>query len=201
VIREVAIHPLPLQQPFPPLWFAGTHPGGTSWAGANGLNLAVGFAPLRDLLPATAAFKGGREALARSIAEGTALPMGGRIALMRHVYLADDDQHARAEMIDDLMQLGAAAGAAGGSRPDRRHEAETKLDSLLKNQALLGGSPETVAQGIWYAKRVLGIDLFLANFYAAHVDDERIHRAIRLFATDVWRHLQGFASVTPADPD
>jgi alkanesulfonate monooxygenase SsuD/methylene tetrahydromethanopterin reductase-like flavin-dependent oxidoreductase (luciferase family) len=84
-LREVTIHPLPLQQPYPPLWFAGTQPGGTSWAGANGLNLAVGFAPLRDLVPATAAFKGGRQALARSVAEGTALPTGGRIALIRHV--------------------------------------------------------------------------------------------------------------------
>lgn len=193
VLRDVAIHPLPLQQPYPPLWFAGTQPGGASWAGANGLNLAVGFAPLRDLVPATAAFKGGRQALARSVAEETALPRGGRIALMRHVYLSDDDQHAREEMIDDLMELATAAGEAEGSRADRRQEAETQLDSMLANQALLAGSPETVANGIWFAKRVLGIDLFLANLYAAHVDDERIQRGIRCLAADVRQHLQDLA--------
>jgi alkanesulfonate monooxygenase SsuD/methylene tetrahydromethanopterin reductase-like flavin-dependent oxidoreductase (luciferase family) len=191
-LRDVAIHPLPLQQPYPPLWFAGTQPGGTSWAGANGLNLAVGFAPLRDLVGATAAFKGGRQALERSVAEGTALPTGGKIALMRHVYLAEDDQRARAEMIDDLMQLSSLAGAEG-SRADRRQEAETELDNLLQKEVFLAGGPETVANKIGYAHRVLGIDVFLANLYAAHVGDDRIQRAIRLLADDVKRHLQTVA--------
>jgi alkanesulfonate monooxygenase SsuD/methylene tetrahydromethanopterin reductase-like flavin-dependent oxidoreductase (luciferase family) len=104
-------------------------------------------------------------------------------------------------MVDDLMQLGAPAGEAQGSRADRRDEAEAELEKLLKKEVFLAGSPETVAKAIGYAERVLGNDLFLANLYAAHVDDERIHRAIRLLATGVRRSLRDLADEAATDRD
>ncbi|MGH2532855.1 MAG: LLM class flavin-dependent oxidoreductase [Thermomicrobiales bacterium] len=181
-LQEVAIHPLPLQEPHPPLWFAGTQPAATSWAGAHGMNLAVGFAPLRDLVPATAAFKAGRTALARAAEDGTPPVGGGRIALMRHVYLAETDEEARSEMIDDLVALKEHHGAGEGSRADRVRTAEGELEELLRREAFIAGGPETVAKGIWQARRALGVDLFLANLYPAHVDDDRVRRAIRMLA-------------------
>ena len=50
-LHEVAIHPVPLQQPHPPLWYAGTDPGAAGWAGSRGMGLALGFKPSADLLP------------------------------------------------------------------------------------------------------------------------------------------------------
>lgn len=184
-LKDVAIHPLPAQTPHPPLWFAGTQPAATSWAGAHGMSLAVGFAPLRDLIPATAAFKAGRAALEHAAEDGARLPEGGRIALMRHVYLAETDERARAEMIADLVALREHRGAGEGSRADRTRAAEAELDDLLRREVFIAGGARTVAEGIWRAHQALGADLFLANLYPAHVDDDRVRRALRMLAGDV----------------
>lgn len=184
-LTDVAIYPLPMQEPHPPLWFAGTQPAATSWAGAHGLHLAVGFAPLRDLVPATAAFRAGRMALEKATTEDPPPAEGGRIALMRHVYLAETDDRARSEMIDDLVALRSHDGASEGSRADRRRSAESDLDDLLRREAFVAGSPHTVADRIWQAHRAISADLFLANLYPAHVDDERVRRAIRMLAGEV----------------
>jgi alkanesulfonate monooxygenase SsuD/methylene tetrahydromethanopterin reductase-like flavin-dependent oxidoreductase (luciferase family) len=195
-LKEVAIHPLPMQEPHPPLWYAGTQPAASSWAGTHGMNLAVGFAALRDLLPATAAFKAGRMALEQAGDDEISPALGGRIALMRHVYLAESDERARAEMSDDLVALRTHHGAGEGSRAERTRQAESELDDLLRREVFIAGGPETVADGIWQARRALGIDLFLANLYPAHVDDDRVRRAIRLLAGDVKAALAEKAEAT-----
>ncbi|MGH2562407.1 MAG: LLM class flavin-dependent oxidoreductase [Thermomicrobiales bacterium] len=184
-LQDVAIHPLPWQEPHPPLWFAGTQPAATSWAGAHGMHLAVGFAPMRDLVPATAAFKAGRVAFEQATEEAAPSAASGRIALMRHVYLAESDDRARAEMIDDLVALKELHGAGEGSRADRKATAARELEDLLRREAFIAGGPRTVADGIWQAHRALGVDLFLANLYPAHVDDDRVRRAIRMLAGEV----------------
>jgi alkanesulfonate monooxygenase SsuD/methylene tetrahydromethanopterin reductase-like flavin-dependent oxidoreductase (luciferase family) len=205
VLKDIAIHPLAVQEPHPPLWYAGTQPAATSWAGANGMSLAVGFARLRDLVPAMAGFKAGRKALEGAADRQEVYPQSGRIALMRHVYLAESDERARSEMIEDLMVLGGSHQPAGGSRPDRRAEAEAKLDDLLEQEIFIAGSPETVANAIWHAHRALGVGVFLANLYAARIDDVRVRRAIRMLATDVSERLAqraeetSPASAIPAD--
>jgi alkanesulfonate monooxygenase SsuD/methylene tetrahydromethanopterin reductase-like flavin-dependent oxidoreductase (luciferase family) len=188
-VREVAINPTPVQEPHPPLWYAGGAPAAANWAGAYGMSLAVGFAPVRDLVPTTAAFKAGWLAR-REIPDDAPLPGEGRIALMRHVYLAESDERARAEMTDDLVRLDALHRPNGeGSRPDRRAAAAEETDRLIRDEIYLAGSPETVAHGIAFAHRAVGVDLFLANPYAAGIDDDRIRRTLRLLAGDVRRTL------------
>ena len=59
-IHEAAIHPLPVQSPYPPLWYAGTDPGAVNWAASRGMSVAVGFRPTRDLGDAAVAFHAGR---------------------------------------------------------------------------------------------------------------------------------------------
>lgn len=188
-VREVAINPTPLQEPHPPLWYAGGAPGAASWAGSYGMSLAVGFAPIRDLVPATAAFKAGCAAR-REVPDGTPLPGEGRIALMRHVYLAESDERAKAEMTDDLLRLHALDRPAGeGSRPNRHAAAADEADRLIRDEVYLAGSPETVARGIAFAHRTIGVGLFLGNPYAAGIDDERVRRTMHLLAADVRRAL------------
>jgi alkanesulfonate monooxygenase SsuD/methylene tetrahydromethanopterin reductase-like flavin-dependent oxidoreductase (luciferase family) len=189
-VREVAINPTPFQEPHPPLWYAGGSPGAASWAGSYGLSLAVGFAPLRDLVPTTAAFKAGCLAR-REIPDDAPLPGEGRIALMRHVYLAESDERAKAEMTDDLLRLHTLDHPSGeGSRPDRRATAAEEADRLIRDEIYLAGSRETVARAIGFAHRTIGADLFLGNPYAAGIDDQRVRRTMRLLATDVRRALE-----------
>jgi alkanesulfonate monooxygenase SsuD/methylene tetrahydromethanopterin reductase-like flavin-dependent oxidoreductase (luciferase family) len=189
-VREVAINPTPLQEPHPPLWYAGGAPGAASWAGSYGMSLAVGFAPLRDLVAATAAFKAG--CLARNeVPDDAPLPGEGRIALMRHLYLAESDERTRAEMTDDLLRLHDLHQSAGeGARADRRAAAAEEADRLIRDEVYLAGGPETVARRIALAHRGIGAGLFLGNPYAAGIDDERVKRTMRLLATDVRRALE-----------
>lgn len=189
VVRDVLIHPLPLQTPHPPLWYAGTDPGAAAWAAAERMGLALGFRPPADLQPAASAFLASRRARAAKDAEsGTAEPLG-KLALMRHVYLAETDEGARAEMTDDLLRLRELRenqGPAGeGSRADRRAAAAADAERLVREEIILAGSAETVAAGLTALERDLGIEVFLANVYAGGVDDDRIHRALRMLATEV----------------
>jgi alkanesulfonate monooxygenase SsuD/methylene tetrahydromethanopterin reductase-like flavin-dependent oxidoreductase (luciferase family) len=188
-VREVAINPTPLQEPHPPLWYAGGDPGAASWAGSYGMSLAVGFKPLRDLVQATGAFKAGR--LARQeIPDDAPLPGEGRIALMRHLYLAESDERAKAEMIDDLLRLHELhkKGDEGG-RAERRAVAAAEVEQLIRDEVYLAGGPETVAKTIAFANRTVGVDVFVGNPYAAGIDDERVRRTMRLLATEVRQAL------------
>ncbi|MEA2511041.1 MAG: hypothetical protein QOJ59_528 [Thermomicrobiales bacterium] len=201
-LRDVVIHPTPLQEPHPPLWYAGGAPGAANWAGSYGMSLAVGFAPLRDLVPATAAFKAGRLAR-RDLSDDQPAPGEGRIALMRHLYLAESDERAKAEMTDDLYRLHTLHQAVDeSSRPERRGAAAEEADRLIRDEIYVAGGPETVARAIAFAHRTLGIDLFLGNPYAAGIDDERVRRTMYLLATDVRRALdtQISHSATPEPP-
>jgi hypothetical protein len=88
-------------------------------------------------------------------------------------------------MIDTLQMLHSPHGAAEGSRGNRREEAAAEADRLLKQEVFIAGGPDDVAKEIWYAHRVLGIDVFLANIYAAGITDDQARRTIRLLAGPV----------------
>ena len=181
-IRDVAIHPLPLQSPHPPLWYAGTDAAAATWAGGQGMGMAVGFRPTAALAPTATAFLAGRAAAAR----GDDAFAPGSLALMRHVYVAETDERARAEVVDDLLRLRALASAGDrGSRSDRRALAEADADALTRDEAMLYGGTESVAAAIAAAATTLGTDTLLANVHAAGVDDERVARTLRLLASEV----------------
>lgn len=192
-VHEVAIHPLTLQQPHPPLWYPGTDKGAAGWAASQGMNLAVGFAPDERLRPATEAFALARRGR-RLAAEQAGEPMPPtRIALMRHVYVAENDERAQTEMTDDLVRLHekvrADQGEQAGSRADRRAEAEASLEDMLRNQVIVAGSPETVVSKLQESCHALDLDLFLANVYVTGIESERVQRALRLLGKEVGPRL------------
>lgn len=182
----------PLQRPHPPLWFAGGNPEATGWASRNGLSLAVGFKSDDDLLPAVEAY--------REEDPPEAAPRQ-RLALMRHVYVADSDEQAREEIIADLQKLGdVLAAMPGGAPPDlppppSREEAERMYKDQLERQIIVPGSPATVAAAIAQSMRKLGANTFLANVHLTGVEDARVRRTLQLFADEVApevrRQMQG----------
>jgi alkanesulfonate monooxygenase SsuD/methylene tetrahydromethanopterin reductase-like flavin-dependent oxidoreductase (luciferase family) len=189
ILRNVAIHPVPQQEPYPSLWFAGSDERAALWSGMHGMSLAVGFKPTSDLLATASAFKRGRAERAKSTT-GVKLPGEGRIALMRHTYIAESDERALQEITEDLYRLNSLGKVEPGDRADRLADAEHEARQLIKNEIFIAGSPETVVKEISVARGYLGIDLFLANVYAAGIDDDRIRRAIRLLGQDVAAQLK-----------
>lgn len=185
ILSNAFIHPLPVQQPHPPTWFAGTDSNAAMWAGQHGMNLAIGFGQSDQLFGATAAFRHG-VGIRRTRSKPDDGIRRGQIALMRQTYLGESDDQARSEMIGDLMRLGELnRGATEGNRPDRREEATDELDRLIAEEIIVAGSVDTVTNSIVDARNKLGSSLYLANVYSAGIESERVHRTMRLLAIDV----------------
>lgn len=180
VVRETAIFPLPLQRPYPPLWFAGGDPVVAQWAGLRGMSLAMGFRRTVDLVPAAAAFRTARTTQSGRLG-------GGRLALMRQVSIAPTDAEALDAMTEDLDRL-YQLGSGGPGDPDRAREAAKQL---VTEETFLAGSPATIADAICRAREQLGIDVFLANIHAAGVGQERMEQMIHLLAAEVAPRLRG----------
>ena len=184
IARSVAVHPLTLQEPHPPLWFAGTDPSAAQWMGANGLGLAVGFKPVAALVPAVDAFRAGWTMQK----EDAILPRPlGKVLAMRNVYVADSDAQAETEIADDLMQLEELqSGSAGeGSRAARRESAKQRVAAMIRDEIMIAGGVERVARDIGAMRDTLHLDIFLANVYAMGLDDTRIERSLQLLAGPV----------------
>ena len=185
-LRDVAIHPLPAQSPYPPLWHAGTEPLAAHWVGSQGIGLAVGFRPSEQLRPAVAAWNAGRKLAGEEVRETWSARPTGAVALMRHVYVAESDEQAMREIRDDLIRLGELNDAnRQRGLAERKAEAEVHAQELIDTEVMIAGGPETVASAILKSRDLLLLDLFLANVYAAGVDKERIRRTLRLLAGEV----------------
>jgi alkanesulfonate monooxygenase SsuD/methylene tetrahydromethanopterin reductase-like flavin-dependent oxidoreductase (luciferase family) len=180
LVRNVAIHPLPLQKPYPPLWFAGSDLQAARWAGGRGMSLAIGFKRTPELQPAVEAFRAGHARL------GESLLGAGRIALMRHVSIAPTDAEAVDAMSEDLDRL----QQLGSGEPSDIDRAREMAYHMILDESFIVGSPETVANAIQLARTHLGIDVFLANIHAAGVNDERLRQMVRLLAEEVAPRLR-----------
>jgi alkanesulfonate monooxygenase SsuD/methylene tetrahydromethanopterin reductase-like flavin-dependent oxidoreductase (luciferase family) len=184
IARSLAIHPIPMQQPHPPLWFAGSDAAAAHWMGANGLGLAIGFKPTSSLIATVAAFKAGTAMMPDELRQESSL---GRVMCMRNIYVADSDDQALDEIADDLVRLQELVeGSQGeGGRADRRTAARASAEQMIRNEVMIAGSVDTVTRAMLIAGEQLGVDTFLAGVYAMGLDDERIRRSLRLLAGPV----------------
>lgn len=176
----------PIQLPHPPLWYAGNDPRAAQWCARNMVSLAIGFQPNEQLLNPANAFHDQKTEDQR---EPNRRPY---LALMRHLYVAETDDQARQEMIDDLQRIGRAFAAGPRELPSvdpselpDRDDAESQLDQLLESDVVIGGGPETCARRLAETSTQLGLNVFLANPYLTGLEPERVQRTIRLFAEQV----------------
>lgn len=192
-VKDLAVWPLPAQEPYPPLWFAGTEPIAAHWMGAHGFGLAIGFKPSRDLVGAVASWRAGRDGQSEEARDALPPRKTGSLTLMRHVYVAESAERAMNEITDDLVRLNAKVKGEGdeGSRPDRRRDARTHAQQLIDDGVMIAGGPDEVAEMIRKEHDLLGFDLMLANVYAAGVEQERVRRTISLFVGPVRERVAG----------
>lgn len=193
-LNGVEIAPLSPQDPYPPLWFAGTDPMASQWMAANGLGLAVGFRPVDQLVPTVTAYLDGLALRAPEVAESEPPRPLGRLALMRSIIVGENDDRVREDVIDDLMRLGdlVEGDQSEVTRPERRSAASDRFDEMVREEVMIAGSVETVAQAIRRSREKVPFDLFLGSPYAMGASRERIEATLRLLAGPV-RELLGAA--------
>lgn len=186
-VRDLAIAPLPVQEPHPPLWFAGTDPAAAQWMGLQGMGIAVGFKPSSHLRQTITAFTAGRDARRPEVRDTEPARPLGSIALMRSMVVGESDAIVQQQIEDDLMRIAERMGkdAGEGSRNDRRSEAQRQIVSMRENEVMFAGGPETVARALIAARRQVPFDLLLANVYAMGASQERIRTTMRLLAGPV----------------
>ncbi len=196
-LHEVLVSPQPVQEPHPPLWYAGTEPVAARWMAANGLGLAIGFKPTDQLVPAVTAFTEGQAARSAELRDADPIRPSGSIALMRSVIVGDSDERVREEVIDDLLRLDEfiKGDQAEGSRADRRGSAGAQFDEMLAAEVMIAGGADTVAARIASCREQLGIDLFLANVYAMGAGPERVRATLDALAGPVREQLTAAGAV------
>lgn len=197
-LREVLVSPQPVQEPHPPLWYAGTEPVAARWMGANGLGLAVGFKPTNQLVSTVAAFTEGQAARSAELRDADPIRPSGSIALMRSVIVGESDGQVRNDVVDDLLRLDEVikGDPAEASRADRRAAANAQFDEMVASEVMIAGSADTVAASIAAAREQLGFDLFLANVYAMGASSERIRATLDALAGPVRERLTAAAGAT-----
>lgn len=185
--RDLAIGPLPAQDPHPPLWFAGTDPAAAQWMGSQGMGIACGFRPLAHLRQTVTAFIAGRDARTPETRDIEPARRSGTIALMRSVVVGETDAIVQDQIENDLMRIAERLGTdpGEGSRNDRRAEARRQIATMMENEVMFAGGPETVARAVIDARQQVPFDLLLANVHAMGASQERIRTTMRMLAGPV----------------
>jgi alkanesulfonate monooxygenase SsuD/methylene tetrahydromethanopterin reductase-like flavin-dependent oxidoreductase (luciferase family) len=186
-LRGVAVSPLPVQDPYPPLWFAGTDPLASQWMAANGLGLAVGFKPTAAIAPTVAAYLAGLNSRTpETVAAEPERPLG-RVALMRSVIVGESDDRVRAEVIDDLLRLEEHVDGeqSPATRSERREGAGQRYTEMIRDDMMIAGGVETVAAALRASRELIPFDLFLASPYAMGASRERVATTFELLGGPV----------------
>ena len=179
--KNVRIEARPLQQPYPPLWFAPTEPGRAADAARLKGNM-VTLIPNAGVKALTEAYRAAWQAQGDKAAD---LPLLG---VFRHVVVADSDGKAR-----DL--------ARPAYRQWRRHMAflwewgglpfpiaavyPEEFDALETMSMGIAGAPETVRRYVADSVAQTGITYFVSDFAFGSLPYAAAARSVELFANEV----------------
>ncbi|HJU15535.1 MAG TPA: LLM class flavin-dependent oxidoreductase [Stellaceae bacterium] len=194
---DVALAPLPYQQPHPPIRIAASSLDTFPQIGALGFPVfvAVRHGTFSELVPAIHAY---REAWREAGHEGR-----GEVYLRVPAYVAETDDKARAEARDSLMgfyryqaELAKdSARLAGGPVAEQRIRRADRLLQLTYEEALATqvviGSPQRFAERLAEIDAELGLDGILAELNCGGlIPHERVKNAIRLLCEEVKPRFQ-----------
>ncbi|HEV3184253.1 MAG TPA: LLM class flavin-dependent oxidoreductase [Xanthobacteraceae bacterium] len=190
--NNIAMVPKPLQKPHPPLRIAATSPDTFPAIGAMGLPIfvAVRLGTLEELGPDIAAYREAYRAAGH--------PGDGEVYLRVPVYVGGDEESARADPEQSIMQFYRTLGAQvvdSASRPgaravERRAQRGQALQSVTYEEALRGkvivGTPDSVTTRLDDLIRTLGLNGILAELNCGGMmSDDKVMRSLQLMCEEV----------------
>jgi alkanesulfonate monooxygenase SsuD/methylene tetrahydromethanopterin reductase-like flavin-dependent oxidoreductase (luciferase family) len=184
--KNVRIAARPLQQPYPPLWFAPIEPPRAADA-ARMKGHVVTLIPDAGVKALTDTYRAAWQAGGNA---GAAMPLMG---VFRHVVVAETDAKALAiarsayrpwrENMEFLWKWGGVEFPIGGVYP-------LEFDALQAMGTGIAGAPETVRRYIESAVAATGITYFVCDMSFGSIPFEDASRSVDLFAREVMPHFQ-----------
>jgi alkanesulfonate monooxygenase SsuD/methylene tetrahydromethanopterin reductase-like flavin-dependent oxidoreductase (luciferase family) len=192
--ENVPIAMRPLQQPYPPFWYASSSPIGATWGGEHGLH----FVTLGPTVSAKANIDAYRAALAKrgAAAQPKAEFAGGAaIGASRYVFVADTDAQAHRfgkpaveQHVAHVKWLGTKYGDASFTKRLNTSFGASYEDAMKDGQ-VIAGSPQTVRAEIERQVDQLGINYLVSYLFLATMTLPEALRSLALFSTEVMPHL------------
>jgi alkanesulfonate monooxygenase SsuD/methylene tetrahydromethanopterin reductase-like flavin-dependent oxidoreductase (luciferase family) len=199
-VPEVALSPLPVQRPHPPIRVAANSADTARWAGGAGypVILASNVNPLPQLPPLLAAYREGRAAA------GLPAPQPDDLSLVMPVYVAESRAAARSELEPSILHQAELTRRIGEVvLPRLPPEQRATLGALIERMSALTyehveetmgsiGTPDACSARLAQLRGDHGIGRVIAWFnFGGMVSHEAVTRSMRLFARAVLPELGG----------
>ncbi|MEO5618813.1 MAG: LLM class flavin-dependent oxidoreductase [Candidatus Eisenbacteria bacterium] len=191
-IRDIAVHPRPLQDPMP-VWIAvGGTPASVVRAATLRLPMAlaiIGGVPER-FVPLIKLF---RDTAEQAGHDAAALPVG----INSHGWIAEDSQTAAREAWPPYAEVMTRIGHERGWPPATRAQFDA---GRAPRGALLVGSPAEVAEKILFEHSIFGMQRFLLQITVGPMPHDKVMHAIELFGTKVAPVVRNAIETQTASP-
>lgn len=171
---------LPVQRPYPPLWYASSNQRTAEWAGANGVNF-IGRWNAGDLVPAIDAYW---RAVRASDREDRLNPAQGvpHVGPAATVYIADSE----AEAHDRFMEFGRFAWKRvvklWHDHDDHASDAMMMPETMLERHTAIVGTADSVRDQIVAQIEQAEINFFEAQLYEGDMSADEAFENQRRFA-------------------
>jgi len=181
----------PLQQPYPPIWYASSAEFGSRWAGERGLHF-VTLGAVETAKANVDAFKDAYQKRGNPAHPKPEFPGGLAIGVNRQLVVADTVEAARKiaqpaheahyEKISWLRQRNV-------NSINYTHHIIAGFDEAVKAGTVIAGTPETVKAEIERQQKLIGVNYMNFAMIFGNMPLETALRSLRLFAGEVMPKL------------
>lgn len=181
-IEGATLRPQPVQEPRPPMWFAGWVGPALRRAGRLGDAWLGGpSAKLDELAACTRMYRDARRAAGRGD--------GGEVALMRYVFVAESLERARAVAGDAFIRSFEATYFRWPHPVVKRPPGDLSIERLAEDRIILG-DPASCARQIERFGRELGLTHLICRMSVAGIPADASRASMELFTREVMPALR-----------
>ena len=198
-VHDLSVQPKPLQKPHPPIWMASLSQETFALCGQYGFNLLCAPVFGFDVNRGAAMIDQWREAMREHGRDPAHYGVGGLIM----TYVADTSQEALSDFADPVLwwyhTFGKYVAPPPGHEPIPTYEYyalarefvnSVTWDAIVRNGAVVCGSPDQVVDRIGEIAEKTGISLWLAWIRIGGLAHDKVLRCMELMASKVMPQLR-----------
>lgn len=181
---DVPMELAPLQQPYPPLWYATSNLDSVQWAAAQGLHL-VGLGPAEAYRPFVERYRAVWSEHRHDARRLNPQVESPRIGINRQIVVADTDDEAEAIARAVHPRWAASFVKLWTDHGDTAVAHRVNLDAALRHETILAGSPARVCAQVRRLVEATGVNYVICSFAWGDLTLDQSLRSLHLFAKHV----------------